>query len=236
MNDLTEIRGPHHAFEMRGNAEVSHADAETRMRALGCPEWLLTRIRTRSLNPRKRSAEPPRRGASVSLASTYGFRSDAEMQAADDANRRSVARCQARKMATQSNADLRARAARLGAVIAADAVQERKDNELRERMENAAGRISTRSKADSSLGYPYEQAGSGAPTIYPYKELASAISKQFPDHTLVHADATTAYTKTSDGMKYSIPYSQNADGSHTFQQPRLGGHPAYMGISAGDDL
>jgi hypothetical protein len=84
-----------------------------------------------------------------------------------------------------------------------------------------------RSKVDQRERFVHDKSGSGAPKIYPYSELASAVSKAFPGHTMVHADATTAYTK-ADGMKYSIPFSQNTDSTYAFQQPRLGGHPAWV--------
>jgi hypothetical protein len=66
------------------------------------------------------------------------------LQAASDAARRSVAVVAGRRIAADADRDLRARAARLGRQIAADAAQEKKDNELRERMENAAGRATCR--------------------------------------------------------------------------------------------
>lgn len=222
MNGLVEIRGTNHAFEQRNGVTIDFASAEERMRQLGCPEALLGRMRTRGLS--KRSATPPRR-TSRSLAEVQGT-TDAALRRASDEALRSVARQQARKM----DADLRQRSARLGVVISSDAAQEaakaaqeKRDNDLRARMENAAGKtFGRRSKAVDDDVDDEDDVESD-------RSLASAVAKSFPSHHLVHADAKTAYTKDrKTGMKYSIPYSQNANGTHTFQQPQLGGHPAWL--------
>ena len=49
MNELVEIRGADYALEMRNGKIVEYAagDRETRMRALGCPQDVLTRLRSK---------------------------------------------------------------------------------------------------------------------------------------------------------------------------------------------
>ncbi len=162
-------------------------------------------------------------------AATYGFSSDAAMQAADLANRRSVLRAQASRINADTDRDLRARAERCRRIIEADAALQVEEDELRNRMEIAAGRTCRTSNRAKGQLYPYEQAGSGAPEVYPYAELAAAVAAQLDGHKLVGADSTTAYVKHTDsGMKFSAKYSQNADGSFAFQKMTLGGHPSWL--------
>ena len=68
----------------------------------------------------------------------------AKLQAASDEARRSVARRQAGQMTEQSDADRKARAARLGRIIAADDETEKNNDKLRYQMESEAGRVFSR--------------------------------------------------------------------------------------------
>ena len=128
MNNLVEVRGPNHGFEMRNGAPVEFPDVESRLAALGCPETILKRIRTRSLRPTNRSAAPHRRAPQDSPV---------VLQAASDAARRSAAVVAGRKIAQQTDADLRSRSARLGAQIAEDEAQEKRHKEMRARAETS---------------------------------------------------------------------------------------------------
>jgi hypothetical protein len=71
-----------------------------------------------------------------------------------------------------------------------------------------------------------ERRAYGVPDIYPYKELASAVSAQLPGHKLCGANSRQAFTKAS-GTKYTVPYSQNG-GKFSFGQAALGGHPEWL--------
>jgi|SRR5580704_9946303 hypothetical protein len=119
MNELVEIRSTNVAFEMRNGVRVEYAngDREKRMCALGCPEAILKRVREKRSAARKVSTDAEILEANKSYANILG-----------------------RKIAEHTDADLRTRAARLGQIIAADAEQEKKDDDLRARMENASGR------------------------------------------------------------------------------------------------
>lgn len=162
------------------------------------------------------------------------------LQAASDAARRSVAVVLGRKIAQQHDADLRARAKRLGAVIAADAAQDKKDNELRGRMESAAGIVfGRRSVADKNLGYPYESASElegeeGADGEF--NAIQSALDKTFPGHKVVGYSPSQykAFTKHSSGSDWNIHCEKDALGKYHLGVPQLGGR--YMGISADGDL
>lgn len=121
MNELVEVRSSTVAFELRNGVKVEYAagDREARMRALGCPETILKRVRE------KRSAAVARRNDSL--------------MAASDEARRSACAVQGQKIAAHTDADLKARAARLGQIIAAEDQQAQKDSALLERMQSAAG-------------------------------------------------------------------------------------------------
>jgi HK97 family phage prohead protease len=150
------------------------------------------------------------------------------LQAASDRARRSVAVVAGRKIAADADRDLRARAARLGVQIAADAAQEERDEQMLAKAENYLGIVfGKRSKADKTLGYPYEQAPSGVPALYPYKELASAVGNQL-GHSLAGANGSQAFTKDKDGNLYTYSYSCDSKGNHTFGHPQTGGHPAWL--------
>jgi hypothetical protein len=72
-----------------------------------------------------------------------------------------------------------------------------------------------------------ERRAYGVPDIYPYKELASAVSAQLPGHKLVGANSSQAFTKHSSGSKFTVPYSENG-GKFSFGQAALGGHPEWL--------
>ena len=120
------------------------------MRALGFPESILNRIRE------KRSKRPAAVRTTVvlneeTLARAQGV-TVAQLRAANaraaDAALRGKAHRLARQMETQEDADRRWRAHTQAAQISADDVQEKKDEELRDRMEIAAGRtIRTRRRS-----------------------------------------------------------------------------------------
>jgi len=159
----------------------------------------------------------------------------AVLLAASDAARRSVAKVAGQKIVAAHDKDLRERAARLGAQIRADAVadatcaaQDKRDNESLAKAEASRGIVfGRRSKADKNLDYPYEQASSGVPALYPYKELASAVGMQLGHH-LVGANGSQAFTKDVEGNPYTYSYSCDSKGNHTFSNPQMGGHPAWM--------
>ncbi len=143
MNGLVEVRGTNVAYEMRNGVKVEYAtdDREARMRALGCPEPILKRIRE------KRSKRPAvvRTGVVLNeetLARAQGV-TVAQLRAANaraaDAALRGKAHRLARTMEAQEDADRRSRARRQAAQISEDAEQEKKDAALQERMQNAAG-------------------------------------------------------------------------------------------------
>jgi hypothetical protein len=141
MNDLVEIRGATFAFEVRNGVKVEYAagDREARMRALGCPEAVLKQLREAKRN-RPAKAVPL---TDEQCARMNGQTLDEYFRRKDMAERSvRLTRCgdNARTIAAQTDADLRARAAAAAKRISADAAQEVKDDALRERMETAAGR------------------------------------------------------------------------------------------------
>jgi HK97 family phage prohead protease len=147
----------------------------------------------------------------------------ATLQRKDLAIRRSVATRQGQKIAAHETQELRRRAAALGAQIAADEAQEKRDNEMQRRAEGILGivfgRKSHPGKRDSD---------SGAPDTYPY-ELASAVASQL-GHKLVGANSTTAFTKhAASGTKWSVSYEKSSTGAYSFGKPTLGGHPPTLG-------
>jgi hypothetical protein len=144
MNELVEIRGANHAFEMRNGKLVEYAlgDREARIRALGCPQDVLTRLRSKWKGAKR--TQPT--SAPIDLATVQGT-TPAALAAASDAARRSVARRQAETISTQTtqtDAERKARAERLGKQIAADAETEKKNDGLRYQMQAAAGRVDSR--------------------------------------------------------------------------------------------
>ena len=119
MNDLIEIRGTSIAFEMRNGARVEFAagDREVRMRALGCPEEILKRMRAHRRSAKKLAQAHPLTEAELALVNGMTLE---QYRKRCDYDR--LHRCTqlGREIARQQDADLRARAARAGAVIAAD--------------------------------------------------------------------------------------------------------------------
>ena len=229
MNDLTEVRGTNIAFEIRNGVKVEFAngDRAVRLRALGCPETIIKRVRQHRSGKR---AVQPTEGL---LALVNGLSPDAYRQRADF-ERTQRATAIGREIARQQDTDLRSRAARAGAIIREDAAKDKAENELRTRMENSAGIVcGRRSKADKSLGYPYEQAGEGVPETYPYKELAGAVATQL-GHTLVGANGSQAFTKDRDGRKFTYSYSCDDAGRFTFGRQQMGGHPVWLGVGEKD--
>lgn len=226
MNDLVEVRGTNHDFELRNGVRVEYAagDREARMRALGCPEEILQRVRARK-GSAKRSTVPaapaPRFNRPELLAAANGM-TVAQMNARSNEARLSVARAQGKRIATQSDADRRVTAARLGKLIAADAAQDKADDELRQRMEIAAGRVfSRRSKADAAP-LEGEEGANGE-----FNALQSALQKSYPGHTLLGFSPSQkqAYSQHTSGTKFTVPYEQDAAGNYSFGKPALGGHP-----------
>jgi HK97 family phage prohead protease len=93
-----------------------------------------TQVDARSLSDKGLLRVAPRKGLAAAQGTT-----DAVLRAASDAASRSVCRVQGLKITAHADADLRARAARAAAVIAADDEEYRKDQATLERMQNAAG-------------------------------------------------------------------------------------------------
>jgi HK97 family phage prohead protease len=137
---------------------------------------------------------------------------------ASDAARRSAARVQATKI---DDAARKEKAARLGAVIATDAAQE----EHRQKINRILGKDEI-SPAKFVTDLERRATGGGG-LIYPYENLASAVSAQLPGHKLVGANSSQAFTKHSSGSKYTVPYSEN-NGKFSFGQASLGGHPEWL--------
>lgn len=100
----------------------------------------LLRVVPRSVQPTP--AAPPaaaRRLSEEQLAASQGM-TVAQLHAREHEIRVDRATALGRAIAQDADADLRARAAHWGRVIAADAEQDTRDEDLRRRMENAAGR------------------------------------------------------------------------------------------------
>ncbi len=140
MNDLVEIRGTTFAFEVRNGVKVEYAagDREARMRALGCPETVLRQIReVKRCRPAKAAPLTDEQCAKLNGQTLDEYHKSKEAIA------RSVrlTRCRdnARTIAAQTETDLKRRADAAAKVIAADAAQEKADDEPRERMAAAAG-------------------------------------------------------------------------------------------------
>ena len=225
MNDLIEVRGHNHAFETRNGVKVEFAagDRAARMRALGCPEKIIKRMREHRSTKRSAVVQPTENV----LALVNGLSTEAYRQRADF-ERKQRATAIGRDIARQQDKDLRARAARAGAVIREDAAKDKAENELRARMENAAGIVcGRRSKADS---YPYEGASA---TKNRHADLAAAVATQL-GHKLVGANGSQAFTKDRDGNKFTYSYSQDNAGRFTFGRQQMGGHPAWLGIGEKD--
>ena len=149
MNDFIEVRGTSFAFEVRDGKKIEYAagDRETRMRALGCPEEVLRKIRhgkrSAASKPAPAPAKPFAEFTEEDFAKLNGWTVE-QYRARADYERQQRAHALGRQIAAQTDSDLRRRADAAGKVIASDALQEKKDAELRERMEIAAGRFHSR--------------------------------------------------------------------------------------------
>jgi uncharacterized protein len=140
------------------------------------------------------------------------------LQATSDEARRSVARVQATKI---GDAARREKAARLGAVIAEDEARE----SHRQKINRIMG-INEVSPAKFVADLDRRAIGGGG-LLYPYENLASAVSAQLPGQKLVGANSSQAFTKHSSGSKYTVPYTEN-NGKFSFGQASLGGHPEWL--------
>jgi HK97 family phage prohead protease len=190
--------------------------------AVTYPQYSATNVSARSAG-----AGGASRSWAQRLAAEQGFVSVEEMEAASLRAVRSVLNVQASRIAADTDRDLRARAERARKIIEEDARITREENKLRAQMENAAGIVAGRrsrpedeedeeaSKADPYLDYPYE--------------LASALTKSYPDHTVLGADYKMVYTKHASGSKWSVPYEKDSTGAYRFGRAVLGGHPLTLG-------
>jgi len=200
------------------------------------PAYPTTQVDARSLTERGLLRVAPRSVPITpeALARGQGFASVAEMEKASLRAARAVLNHQANQIADCQDRDLHARAERCRRIIEADEELARKENLALRKAECVLGIIfGRRSKADPALGYPYEAAGTGAPETYPYAELAAAISKSFPDHKLLGANSSQAYTKHASGSKWTVPYEQDSAGNYSFGKPSVGGHPIWL---SGEDV
>jgi hypothetical protein len=228
--DFIEVRLGSDAYEVRADGtrvEYAAGDRFARLRALGCPDSIIERVRTSKRKFSFRSTAPVVKPPIEVIAAMQGW-TVLELLEREDAARRSVAKRMGRAIHESEDRDRHERSRKLGAVVAADAAQQQADNESLRRGEDARGIVfGRRSKPEK------QQSGSGTPDTYPYTDLAAACKAQL-GHALVGANTTQAYTKNSAGEKFTYDYSQDSAGKFSFSNKRIGGHPAwYKGLSAG---